>query len=200
MSKKNVDKFLECEELVQERIVARILEEVFHDDMMMISSRHMDLLFSLIFSKKKNSYLYFPNNIKVVKEYNEIRFTEKIEEIDNYEMELVDFALLPNEHYIERVIESSTNGNDVCRLDSSEVSLPLYVRTRKHGDKIALFGGSGHKKLKDIFIDSKVPQAKRELWPVVVDSKGEVIWVPGIKKSKFMKKKSEKYDIIYKYN
>ena len=195
-----LDKFLELDSLLQERIIARILEEIYNDNMMMISSRHMELLFSLICSKKKNSYLYFPNNIKVVKEYNEVQFTEGIKEIDNYEMELANFVVLPNEHIIERVEEIDTNGNDVCRLDSSEISLPLYVRTRKHGDKIALLGSSGHKKLKDIFIDSKVPLSKRELWPVVVDSKGEVIWIPGIKKSKFMKKKSEKYDIIYKYN
>ncbi len=96
--------------------------------------------------------------------------------------------------------ECEGNGNDVCRLLSDEIALPLYVRTRKHGDKIALHGMNGHKKVKDIFIDAKIPIAERELWPIVVDSKNQVIWIPGIKKSKFMKKKSEKYDIIYKYH
>ena len=42
--------------------------------------------------------------------------------------------------------------------------------------------------------------ANRDIWPIVLDSKGEVVWIPGIKKSKFDKKKTEKYDIILKYN
>ena len=57
----------------------------------------------------------------------------------------------------------------------------------------------GHRKVKDIFIDKKVPLEKRDLWPIVVDSKDKVLWIPGIKKSKKCKKKSEKCDIILKY-
>ena len=91
------------------------------------------------------------------------------------------------------------NGNDICKLDSSEVNLPLIVRTRKIGDKIKLKGNGGTKKLKDIFIDSKIDIKKRDMWPVVVDSLGNIVWIPGLKKSKFDKQKSEKYDIILEY-
>ena len=42
-------------------------------------------------------------------------------------------------------------------------------------------------------IDSKIPKEKRDSWPVVVDSKGEIIWLPGIKKSKFDKANKESY-------
>ena len=56
------------------------------------------------------------------------------------------------------------------------------------------------KKIKDIFIDAKVPINQRDLWPVVVDAKGNIVWIPGIKKSKFDKKANEEYDIILKYN
>ena len=93
----------------------------------------------------------------------------------------------------------SENGNDVCRLNSCDVVLPLYVRTRRYGDKMAVKGLSGTKKLKDIFINSKVPMEERELWPVVVDATGKIVWVPGIKKSKINKQKNESYDIIIKY-
>ena len=40
----------------------------------------------------------------------------------------------------------------------------------------------------------------RDLWPIVVDSKGVVVWIPGLKKSKFDKKKIDSYDIILKYS
>ena len=40
----------------------------------------------------------------------------------------------------------------------------------------------------------------RDSWPIVVDSLDRVVWIPGVKKSKFDKKKNEDYDIILKYS
>ena len=56
------------------------------------------------------------------------------------------------------------------------------------------------KKIKDIFIDSKLSKSKRDNQPIVVDSKGTILWLPGLKKSKFDKAKNENYDIILWYN
>ena len=77
--------------------------------------------------------------------------------------------------------------------------MPLYVRTRRDGDKIQVKGLNGHKKVKDILIDEKVKQSTRDSLPVVTDSTGEIIWLPGLKKSKFSKQNEEKYDIIIRY-
>ena len=60
-------------------------------------------------------------------------------------------------------------------------------------------GMIGSKKINDIFIDSKIPMQEREIWPVVVDSNENIVWLPGLKKSKFDKQKDENYDIILKY-
>ena len=121
-------------------------------------------------------------------------------EITNYEIEFDEYATLPNGHVIERVLDTSDNSNSICRLDSSEITLPLIVRTRRLGDKMAVKGMDGTKKIKDIFIDSKINLTERDSWPIVVDSKGKVVWIPGVKKSKFDKKKIDSYDIILKYS
>ena len=65
---------------------------------------------------------------------------------------------------------------------------------------MAVKGMDGTKKIKDIFIDSKINLTERDSWPIVVDSKGKVVWIPGVKKSKFDKKKIDSYDIILKYS
>ncbi len=198
--KLDIPKFMEQDSLIQEKMLYRILEEIYHDDVMILHDKHVLLLMKLILSKSPNSYIYLPNNIRVVKEYDFLKFVDEVQLIDSYEMELGDYAILPNKKKLEKVdLSCLENGNDICRLSSQEVELPLYVRTRKHGDKISLYGMHGHKKVKDIFIDKKIPLQERELWPIVVDSKNQVIWIPGIKKSKFLKKKSENCDIIYKY-
>ena len=38
---------------------------------------------------------------------------------------------------------------------------------------------------KSYFIEAKVPREKREEWPVVCDARGNVIWLPLLKRSAF---------------
>ena len=45
-------------------------------------------------------------------------------------------------------------------------------------------------------IENKLPISQRITYPILIDSKNNIIWIPGIKKSKFCSKKNEKYDII----
>ena len=56
------------------------------------------------------------------------------------------------------------------------------------------------KKVKDIYIDCKIPLRCRDSWPIVIDSTGKIVWIPGIKKSIFDKNKDDNYDIILKYS
>lgn len=198
-SKLIISKYLELEEFIQDRLLYSILEDIYHDDLLLVGDKHIHLIKNLLFSKKKNTYIYLPNNIKVVKAYDFLEFIIEGGNESSYNMELIDYAELPNKRHLEMIPSCDTNGNDICRLDSKDIFLPLYVRTRKHGDKMALKGTNGHKKVKDILIDSKIPMKDRELWPIVVDSKDTIVWIPGLKKSKFNKQKQEKCDIIVKY-
>ena len=88
----------------------------------------------------------------------------------------------------------------ILKLNSKDIKLPLYVRTRKDGDKMTIKNMSSPKKLKDIFIDLKLSKEERDNQPIVVDAAGEILWIPGLKKSKFDKAKQENYDIILRYN
>ena len=100
---------------------------------------------------------------------------------------------------IEKVTDIDNNSNYVCRLDSNDIKLPIIIRTRNNGDTMKIMNMNGSKKVKDIFIDSKIPLEKRNSWPIVVDSDNNVLWIPGIKKSKYNKQKGEKCDIILRY-
>jgi len=65
-----------------------------------------------------------------------------------------------------------------AHLDRQKIRLPLVVRTRREGDRINPLGMRGYKKIKDIFIDNKIPPEKRADIPLIV-SGDEVIWVTG---------------------
>ena len=53
----------------------------------------------------------------------------------------------------------------------------------------------GHKKLKNLFIDKKIPKEMRERIPVVVDNLGNILWVVNYAKSKFVLEQKEKGNI-----
>ena len=175
------------------------MENIYKEDLMIINDKHVKLVMDLLSSKKSNAKVCLPHNVEVIKSYNKVIFTMEVKEVIDYNIEVGHYVLLPNGHKLELVDEIDNNNNYVCRLDSSEIKMPLYVRTRKLGDKMNL-KKIGSRKIKDIFIDCKVPSIDRDEWPVVVDSEDRILWLPGIKKSKYTKLKSEKYDIIIKYD
>jgi len=101
---------------------------------------------------------------------------------------------------ILKVDKSNITSNYAIYLDSNNIKLPLYVRSIKPGDRMSIKNMNGHKKIKDILINEKINIEDRINCPVVVDSNGEIIWLPGIKKSSFDRKNNEKYDIILEYH
>ena len=62
-----------------------------------------------------------------------------------------------------------------------------------------LKGDTFHTLCDTAFIEDKISLHDRDLWPIVTDSVGNIVWIPGLKKSKFDKSKQENYDIIMKY-
>ena len=198
-NKVNIDELLKTDELIERKVIEYILEEIYKEDLMIINDKHVNLILNLVHSKKANSFVCLPHNVIVSKKYNILEISEEIKEVIDYNIELTKYNKLPNGHILEIVDDEETNTNYVCRLDSEEIAFPLYIRTRKDGDKMSLKKLNGSRKIKDIFIDCKVSRDERDKWPIVVDSEDKVIWIPGIKKSKYTKQKNEKYDIIIKY-
>ena len=186
--------------LLKKKIVTYILEDIYKDNLMVINDRHVKLIMDLIDSNRANSKVCLPRGVVFNKSYDIVNIANDVKDTISFEIEIDKLVTLPNGHKIEMVSEEESNNNYVARIDSSEVVLPLYVRMRKYGDKMMLKKIDGYRKLKDIFIDLKVPKDARDSWPVVVDSTGKIIWLPGLKKSKFTKLKNESYDIILKYS
>lgn len=198
--KVNIIEFRKIDSFLQKEILYYLMSEFYQDDLILINDKHIELLLSLIYSNRANIYVNLPNEVVAKKSYDMLELKRVTDEITSYEVEFNGYVELPNNKRIETILDCSLNSNDICRLDSSEITLPLIVRTRKFGDKINVKGLNGSRKIKDIFIDKKIKLDDRDLWPVVVDSRGVVVWLPGLKKSKYDKKKTETYDIILKYS
>ena len=194
----NVLEFLKCDSVIQKRIIDYLFSMIYQDDILEIDDRHVDLVMKTIKSNKASVEYNLPNEYLIIKEYNKVFFKKKIDSILPYDIELNDKVFLPNGMTLKRVDSCDSNGNDVMRINSSDVILPLRVRTRVDGDKMYIMNMNGKKKVSDILIDSKIPVGKRDTWPIVVDSSDKIIWIPKVKKSKYNRRMNEEYDIIFK--
>lgn len=190
--------FLQQDHYLQKRILEYLLHQFYQDDLILLGEKHVEILQKLARSRRANAMIFLPNDILAIKKYNKLYLQKNIDVISNYDMEINDLVWLPNHHVLKVVAQSSGNSNAMTRLSSKEVKLPLRVRTREEGDVMAIKGG-GHKKIKDIFIDKKIPLKERDTWPIVVDATNQIVFLPGLKKSKFDRKKDEIYDIILEY-
>jgi tRNA(Ile)-lysidine synthase len=63
-------------------------------------------------------------------------------------------------------------------MDYDRLCPPLILRNVRPGDRIEPLGMIGQKKLKDYFIDRKIPYKTRRGIPLLVDSQS-VVWIAG---------------------
>ncbi len=194
----NVEKFNNMDIVIQEEIIRYMLENIYKSDISVICNSHINQILLLLESNKPNAFINLPNGIRVIKEYNELYINNLNSENCDFKILLKDEVVI-DDNKIEIVEESDDTSNYTIKLNSDEIKLPLYIRNIKTSDRMRIKGLNGSKKIKDIYIDLKIPKEKRNRLPILVDSEDNILWLPGLKKSKYDKSKIEKYDIIVKY-
>jgi tRNA(Ile)-lysidine synthase len=145
---------------------------------------------------KIGNYIYFagighmeilPDEfVRFLKYYEPVRTVDKTERKEKEvkigeRLRLEDFNI---ELYSEILKNDSSriNLNEVpameAFMDYDRIKPPVKVRSRKKGDKFYPLGMDAIKKLKDFFIDNKIPVHLRGLVPVFTDEE-KIIWVGG---------------------
>lgn len=188
-----LDKFL------IKNILYYILNDIYQNKNNIITEKHIENIISIINNNKPNLKLDLPLEKEIIKEYDKLIIKEKEIEEKNYKIELKEELEIKN-LIIKKINNEEKDGNEVCRINTQDIKMPLYLRNRKKGDYIILKGSNNRKKIKDIFIEQKIPINKRNTYPLLVDAEDNIIWIPNIKKSKFCNKKNENYDIIIRCN
>ncbi|MEA5002610.1 MAG: tRNA lysidine(34) synthetase TilS [Christensenella sp.] len=67
---------------------------------------------------------------------------------------------------------------NIAYVDADKLPGALMLRTRYHGDMIHPLGAPGKKKLKDYFIDKKLPRGERDKTPLLADG-SRIVWAAG---------------------
>jgi len=154
-----------------ESVVNRILRKVFsrfisHD----LESRHIQMVREFALEAQNGNIISLPNKVKVMKEYDyitigDIKKKEKITEnkFRSGKLKIEGYGTIrstASKVYTEPKLHQHV-------VDANRIPTNAVWRTRQEGDIFSPLGLNGTKKLKDYFIDKKIPQRMRANIPVL---------------------------------
>jgi tRNA(Ile)-lysidine synthase len=150
---------------------------------------HLRQIEDLSRSVRVNGKLRLPGGLEVLRRYDEVFFSPPGEASDpgRWEMRLEGPGcyLLPDGSSLSLSVAPvpvNLGSAPATRayLDPVAASFPLLVRTFRPGDRFRPLGMTGTKKLKDLFIDEKIPAGERRCLPLLF-SGGTLLWVGGLR-------------------
>ncbi len=179
-----------------------IITRVIRTALVEYSKSHYDFEMKHIYDilelskKETGKSINLPKNIYVENIYGDIKISSKVKE--NIKMDKIEFLLdkksigentihFNNYEFVMSILKNKSNNlldlkenNLVKYFDLDKIKGNILFRTRKNGDRITPLGMNGQKKLKDIFINMKVPQEDRELIPLICFD-DNIGWIVGLK-------------------
>lgn len=198
----------------QRRLIRKAIKSA-KNDLRRITFEHIESIRNCL---KDNDYfsLNLPDGITIVRKQGELRFlsdsvkktaaldrrndfcytlleqgpqnkTLEVEEINGR----FDFIVL-NKEDLPDITSSNEN---TAFFDADKLTYPLTVRNIFPGDRFSPLGLSGTQKVKDFFINTKVPRPQRARCPVLV-SGDEIIWLVGYRTSEIGKITEETQNIL----
>lgn len=172
---------LELHPALQKRVLRKAMEAYAAAD---VSQVQIEALEDLL-TKETGRSRDFLEGIHAENRYDLLVLSLKKEQAEGYQYELtvgektdipergISVSLWVSDRY-----EKHTE--DTKCFDFAKCEGAFFCRTRKRGDMISL--KTGRKKIKDLFIDEKVPREERETIPLITAGE-EVLWAVGLRVS-----------------
>ncbi len=140
-------------------------------------------------SQRPQSTIDLPNGMVARRRYDRLQFTLRPpKRVRSYTYNLDG----PGTYYVEAIRQTlrleEVEGDDgnilrgwsaaTAYLDAGKLQYPLVIRNVKPGDRFTPLGMKGTKKVKDFFIDLKVPSEIRASIPILT-CRNSIVWVCG---------------------
>lgn len=187
----------------KEALVSRTLKKA----LVMFSKKHIDFEMKHIYdiitlqNSKTGLKISLPHRLEAFNIYGdiEVRYINREKMTLNKEQSILiekessyNYQGIFNNYNVEFQIISN-NGNIefsedslVKYFDYDKISKNIQIRMRRNGDKIKPLGMKGSKKIKDLFIDFKIPRNDRDFIPIVCFD-NEIAWAVGVRTSEEFK-------------
>lgn len=179
--------------VIQKWIIRRILENLA-GSLKDLEAKHVEQVMSL-YTKQVGKQIHLPYGMVIQRGYNEIKFySDKASavtvaaiqgQMQPVEIKIPGRLYLPqNRKFLEASVvpykknEPIPKNSCVKWFDYDKIENAVLVRNRKEGDYIQINSSGGNKKLKDYFIDQKVPREERAMHLLIADG-NHIMWILG---------------------
>jgi len=142
-----------------------------------------------LYDAEGSKYIRCQNGITVQKQYEQLIFSneERARNVPSEPMLLEEDrarAVYLDYRFTFKNIKVLPGGRDhdkaTIYIDQDKIVGALTIRTRQAGDRFMPSGMSHLKKLKDFFIDEKIPKYERDKIAIICDSE-KIIWIAGLR-------------------
>ena len=172
------------------RRVVRYALKTIQGSLRRVTFDHVAGILKLMESPQPHSQISLPYGIEVYKEYDCLRFALALKETISFYYEANKVPEIVTIAEIERKItitvldwdqnNSPLTEKNIALIDFEKIKFPLIVRNWKRGDRFQPLGTQGSKKVKDFFIDLKIPRSERKQVPLVLFG-DQIAWIAGLR-------------------
>jgi tRNA(Ile)-lysidine synthase len=181
--------FLGLPVALRRRVIRNLIGKV-KKDLRRISWDHIEAIQRLAQAEKPQAALNLPGRLTVKRTYNHLIFSAStkrkplpfyytLDGTGTYDLKEIGRSIFVEEIKNRRGLRLR-GSKWTAFLDAEKLCFPLTLRTFKAGDRFIPFGMRGHKKLKDFFVDLKVPMEQRRSTPILCCDDTPV-WVCGFR-------------------
>lgn len=198
----NGEKFLREDRSIQQRIIRQAIEKI-NKSLQGITEAQVTSVLNMYLAKETGKEYHLSNNIIAKTSYNNFIIQKGASEISvdyMYSLNMEGHTSIKEVGYSfdlkildKKEVEELKESQHLKYFDYDEINGNLALRNRQAGDRIVPSGMKGSKKIKDYFIDEKVPKELRDKIPLIVDDEN-ILWVVGYRASEIYKvgEKTEK--------
>lgn len=155
-------------------------------DLNAISSEHIISIDEILRSNRASSEVALSGGVYFAKGHKFfcIANNRNISSRFSYEIKDLGKTKLAAGFFVE--VESSTDKSywgdeNIGHFSPRKTELPLRIRSFKSGDRFIPLGMKKFKKVKDFFIDEKIPRFLRKRVPIIESNDGKIIWICGLR-------------------
>lgn len=173
----DISALLSCRKSVRSRVIRKMISDII--GISDISLDYIDDITELCRASKSGSGIDLPRGVSAKIEYGKL-VIDKRREFKSYEYDLkCGCEVFVKEYGIAvRAEFADKRENDGAQYFSNVNTENMKIRCRRDGDRFFPAGMKGSKKLKDYFIDEKIPADERKRLPLITFD-GEIGYIVG---------------------
>lgn len=197
------NEFLKLHRAIQQRVIRNMILKI-NGSLQGIGEVHILAALKLFIGERTGKEIDLLNGLVARVSYDDIiieRSRDKGKKNYSYGLAIPGNLTILSRYYFETsIFDYDANlaldrERQVKYFDYNKLIGKLEIRNRRDGDRFAPYGMRGRKKLKDYFMDEKVPRELRDEIPLVVDGQN-ILWVVGYRTSELYKVTEETKKIL----